>query len=386
MPKNILSLFVTVMFSLALFLLAGEIFVRIFVPKYQWEFRDSTSDWQADSRLGWAQKPYLNIKERLDDGTVSIFRTNADGVFPAASKREKNPRIIRIMFFGDSVVVGRAVPQDKTVTASLERVLCSRNIPVEVINAGVQGYSTDQVFLYMQRLVPLYKPDIVVYGVCVNDFSGNMSSQACGLNKPFFVLKSNGELIESQAGIKNSKIRMFDHGPRKWIQFSALYRLFRIGIIRIRSGIGEWRGRNLPEIAETYYHCDKTVLECVDFELFTALLKNMKRISVENNAVFLFYLHPSLAEVWEPFIQVAIKKMNISPAQYDRHNVEQAMLEIAESNSLYFCPLISYFINNQARGPFHLLPRDSHCNEKGYLVTSERLARFLQDYGLLKRY
>ena len=47
---------------------------------------------------------------------------------------------------------------------------------------------------------------------------------------------------------------------------------------------------------------------------------------------------------------------------------------MARATGVEFCPLISHFELHQDRGPFHLLPKDPHCNGVGYEMTAEVLS------------
>ena len=97
---------------------------------------------------------------------------------------------------------------------------------VEVINAGVQGYSTDQVYLRIQQLTQLYQPDAIIYGLCSNDFGGNVSEEAYGLPKPMFKVTPEGNLQEISPLLPTDrKVKSFGSGPSKWLQSSAVYRV-----------------------------------------------------------------------------------------------------------------------------------------------------------------
>ena len=120
--KGFLLNLLTIIFFVCLSLLVLEIGVRFIVPKISWQFRDFTNDWQLDKVLGWVQKPNLDVSERTDFGWIVRFQTNADGLTPATAQRTKSNNRMRIMIFGDSIVVGRSVPQDKTVSAQLSAV------------------------------------------------------------------------------------------------------------------------------------------------------------------------------------------------------------------------------------------------------------------------
>src|SRR6266849_5657 len=98
--------------SLLGFALFMETAVRLFVPRSLYGFRDRSVDWQLHPRLGWVQKPNLDVATQEDGGFVVRFQTNSDGLTPPTARREKEAAVTRLMVFGDSTVVGRAIPQD----------------------------------------------------------------------------------------------------------------------------------------------------------------------------------------------------------------------------------------------------------------------------------
>lgn len=133
------------------------------------------------------------------------------------------------MVLGDSTVLGRAVPQHFTVTARLEALLREKGLPAEVLNAGVAGYATDQVLLKIRQLVPLYRPDVVVYGFCANDLHGNALNNDHGIPKPRFHLRPDGSLVEERPDLAGARIRTLD---RRWVRSSAGYRLAAVACAR----------------------------------------------------------------------------------------------------------------------------------------------------------
>lgn len=361
-----------VLVSTLLSLTVLEAGVRLLVDPALWRYHDASKDWRPDPELGWVPKGSLDVTTRSEQGWLVRFRTNPDGVTPAEARRERRPGVLRIMIFGDSTVVGRGVPQDRTIHAALERRLGR----VEVINAGVEGYSTDQTLLRMRRLVPLYRPDAVLYGACDNDFGGNVDGVAFGVPKPRFVVKA-GDLEYLPPEGDARPIGEFVTGPRRRLQASALYRLVRPRITVLRARWGNWEERNLIGLAPDYYY-DPARLAAVDWRLFTLLLREMDGTARRHGASFLFYSHPALAEVWDPFIRDTERRLSLPPGRYDRYALERRLREMAAATAVPYCPLIDAFLANRERGPFHLLPRDPHCNPAGYQVTAEALARCLR--------
>jgi hypothetical protein len=365
---------ITVILACAFALTVFEITIRWFVPGSLWQFRDTTADWEIDPRLGWKQKGGLDVtsRENLErKGWLVRFQTNEDGLTPFTARRTKTPKILRIMIFGDSAVVGRAVPQDHAIHAQLEKLLKMAGLSAEVINAGVQGYSTDQALLRMQQLVPLYQPDVVIYGLCSNDFGGNISREAYGLPKPMFMLNDHNNLQEIPPSITNNgEIHSFGSGPSKWLQKSAVYRLLYPAIVKVRATFMNWEQRNLLGLASEYYY-RREAIEDIDWNLLSALLKNMDSYSRKHGAKFYFYAHPAVEEVWTPYIAANLKELGLSASDYDQFAIEKRLTKVAKSISVSFIPMIDYFLANQSRGPFHLLPRDPHANQAGYHQPSE---------------
>ena len=373
----------TLVLSVSVAILLAEGLVRLFVPVWLWKYRDATADWRRDPELGWTQKPNLDVTSRIPDRDwVVRFQTNPDGITPATARRRRQPGTRRIMIFGNSTVLGRSVPQDRTVTKQLERLLNRRGVKTEVINAGVQGYSTDQVLLHIRRLAPLYRPDVVIYGFCLNDLGGIGLRRAYGVPKPMFMTKAQDQLELLPPELDQSAIPSFGQGPRKWLQFSALYRLLQPQILLVRSHVMSWEERNLLGLPDKIYYRG-LARQYVNGELFAALLKGMSKVCRENGARFFFYSHPSIQEVWDDYTSRVQTKLRLAPGEYNRYALEDFLVVTAKEISVAFCPLVDYFVSQQDRGPFHLLPRDPHCNPVGYRMQAEALARFLRQSGTL---
>ncbi len=350
---------------------ALEFGVRCFVAPQWWAFRDATADWQVDARLGWVQRPHLDVTTRTEHGWVVRFRTNQDGLAPPWASPAREPGVPRILVFGDSTVVGRAVPQNKTLTAQLARLFEADGWPVEVFNAGVQGYSTDQVLIRMRSLVPLYRPDIVIYGLCENDFGGNVSGEAFGQAKPRFALDAAGRLQE-QAPAPRSEITAVRAGLSSWAQHAALYRFVQPTLVVWRARFGGWAEQNLLGLPSPIFY-DRSAAGEIDWRLFTALLEEMRDVARRNNAELFFYAHPGIEAVWDPYIERVRAQLGPHAGAYDRYALERVLQGVAHETAVEFVPMVEYFVDRQDRGPFHLLPRDRHASPSGYRHIAERL-------------
>lgn len=103
------------------------------------------------------------------------FRINAQGMRADRDYAyEKPPGVQRIVSLGDSFTAGYEVEGNETFSAVLERELNQRGRRVEVLNAGVSGFSNAEALLYLERELWRYEPDVVLLSFFVNDIVDNV--------------------------------------------------------------------------------------------------------------------------------------------------------------------------------------------------------------------
>lgn len=170
--------------GLALAALACELLVRLFVgeqPKFPRHVVE------APWGLRYNQ-PGARYRHKSADVEV-WFEINAGGM---RSDRDfahaKPPGTKRIVSLGDSFTVGYEVAQADCFSSVLERELRARGLAVEVLNAGVSGYSTAEACLYLERELYRYEPDLVLLSFFENDLLDNLRTGLFEL--------VDGELVE----------------------------------------------------------------------------------------------------------------------------------------------------------------------------------------------
>jgi lysophospholipase L1-like esterase len=75
----------------------------------------------------------------------------------------------RIMVVGDSLTYGYGVYEEETYPMQIEATL-KTNFNVEVLNLGVNGMQSDGILRIVKKYTPTLQPDLIIYGVCLNDF------------------------------------------------------------------------------------------------------------------------------------------------------------------------------------------------------------------------
>jgi len=97
-----------------------------------------------------------------------LIQTNPEGFRDTRVFSARHPGVQRVVVLGDSATLQNYLPANETWTALLERRL-NRSVPVEVINAGVNGYDTRQEAEVLRTKALALAPDLVLIAYTLND-------------------------------------------------------------------------------------------------------------------------------------------------------------------------------------------------------------------------
>ena len=136
-----------------------------------------------DPLLGWSKPRGTRGVIERPEYKVEL-EINSLGLRGPERGYAKPPGVRRVLLLGDSFVEGYTVREDESVRANLERLLAPRG-PIEVLNGGTHGYSTDQELLFFESEGRRYAPDEVVLLFYYNDLHGNVSDDG----KPWFAVE-----------------------------------------------------------------------------------------------------------------------------------------------------------------------------------------------------
>ncbi|MGH8547722.1 MAG: SGNH/GDSL hydrolase family protein [Methylococcales bacterium] len=117
--------------------------------------------------------PDLLYTHRPDYYKEGIRYTERGGILrPDDVAEQSDPGTFRIAVLGDSVVAAIKLSYRERVFTQLENLI-NQNSPlhsVEILNFGVDGYSSLQEATLLGVLVDSYAPDMLVLQYCMNDF------------------------------------------------------------------------------------------------------------------------------------------------------------------------------------------------------------------------
>lgn len=178
-----------IIFSILFALFLSEVALRLIgvEPLYVSPERDRF--WKYDPLLGWAHEPgQEGIFETPQFRTV--VRINENGLRDRQHSYERQNDGKRILVLGDSFAWGYGLEESERFSQLLEK-----SLDVEVINAGVSGYSTDQELLWYKNEGVKYDTDLVILVLAGNDVGDNERQLVNTIYyKPKFVI-DGGELV-----------------------------------------------------------------------------------------------------------------------------------------------------------------------------------------------
>lgn len=164
--------------------------------------------------------------ESATPGQSQVIRINNHGLRGRDVTLEKPPGTFRIVILGDSLALGRTLPEEQTFAGRLESALQRTASPtrIEVLNASLSGRDTWEEAAILRHRMLAFAPDLVVLQVCLNDH------------------------VRLPQPAKNAPIGVF--GDRDWYRYSSLLamldrrsRTFRRWHVRAIDALGFRRSR-----------------------------------------------------------------------------------------------------------------------------------------------
>jgi len=133
---------------------------------WQAEFFSSMFDWhEPDPELLWRFKANLNNP---------LIKTNSAHFIGGEISKGKGSNTFRVMLLGDSSPVGLGLSSYQQSFGELLRERLSRQYPdktIELVNAAVSGYTSEQILCFMESEGWSYRPDLVLVYCGNNDAS-----------------------------------------------------------------------------------------------------------------------------------------------------------------------------------------------------------------------
>lgn len=333
--------------SLGLALLAGEVVVRLVAP-------------QAGAFTG--DRIYLDDPEtvyRLAPGPHALgIHINAQGLRDVERPVEKPAGTRRALILGDSFTFG-ATPFEE----GFPRQLAARLPGVDVINAGVPGWTTWQQAAWMRRDGLRYGPDVVVVALFVgNDIEENLGQDG--------VRVEDGELVPKEAPRDRPLYR-------RLLNRSHLYRL-------LKQAPGEVWGKVTgdPPRRRWYHKIERRRMGLCEtppppplekgWEITRARLAEI--VALARPAPVVVLVIPDEYQVSRPLLEAVCARHGLDPGAFDLDRPQRRIEALCRELGVERVDPLPELRRRTAAGETFYLPLDSHWNAAGNRVAAEALA------------
>ncbi len=422
--RRFISLFLLLVFYLFLAGLSAEAIVRMAnaAPPAQasgwfWRAPDPLTGWShAPNSSGRSFDPHyeydawVTINSRGIRGAESLGYAKAAGVY-------------RVLLLGDSFVEALQVNDGETLGEQL-RALLEKGLgqPVEVINAGVSGFGTDQQLLWLQEEGIKYAPDLVLLAVYPhNDFMNNAeileSANRGAISKPFFAL------VDGQLQLRYfpfdpdtvppvtspfAEVAVPDVPPgplsglAEWLRpRSAFYRFFDPRIRLASPRLATWLARaglitpgqesHLVAQGEGYvpltyqvYAQPLTPEWQAAVALTTELLAEIARTTAGMGATIGAVSIPSPETIYpERWQRILTHYPAMQSGVWDLHQPEALAASALDQAGIPTLLLADIFHQNASAGPLLYLEEDGHWTAAGHSLAAQATVHFLDTSGLI---
>ncbi|HEV8113968.1 MAG TPA: DUF5989 family protein [Planctomycetota bacterium] len=147
-----------------------------------------------DKDLGWVKTPNSVAHRKTGEYDVT-FKINSLGLRDDEMTSPAKPAgTFRVLALGDSFVQGYTVDRENLFADILEKWWQAEGRKVDVINAGTEGYSTDQEVVWFQERGREYQPDLVLLFPYENDLYWNAKTHYDRYPKPRFNPSGEAEM------------------------------------------------------------------------------------------------------------------------------------------------------------------------------------------------
>jgi len=352
---------------------------------------------QFDPVLGWRNRPGASVRYSRRDYQTNVA-INSLGFRDVERPRTKAPGATRVLAIGDSFIEAYTVELDESVTRRAESIGRAQGCPVEVVNAGVHGYSTDQEALWFLNEGQALRPDVVMVFTYYNDIIHNIRERYWGSPKPLTAVV-DGKLVSTNLPLPRPSPPRETAGlrekPRATIQGSALRALVLerlvVGAPRLYNRLATlglwdvWEPEGLPDELRAY----KARGRAPDFveawdrtrAILTALAAGIREVGAAPVLVHV----PAQFEVSERDWNLTTMKYGLDPGAWDRTLVRRRLQEIAAAGGWAFLDLTPALqAATSVLGGEPYLRYDGHWNPRGHDAAAQAVMALLRERNLVR--
>ncbi len=343
---------------------------------------------EYDPLLGWRKIPGASGWHVTSEYKV-LEEFNSRGLRGPEYDYEKPPGTFRVLVLGDSFVEGYAVPFEEVHTERLRRLLSQRGLgPVEVINAGTGGYTTDQELLFFETEGVRYGPDLTIVLFYENDPLYNTQGHYFRGNKPHFVLEEDGDLRLTNvppppprvSGVRRGADWLLDNFRVARLAGLAIRSEPRLHSLAARAGLTEAPPEaesRVPFESLVYLRPEPRPVEHA-WRVTEALLARLRERTEAAGGSLLFMYAPGKQVIHGDICGSLGRRYGVAREECSADLLARRLEEICRRNGIDFLDPVPVFRRRaaalEAEGKRLYYGQDSHWNREGNRLVADLLA------------
>lgn len=300
-----------------------------------------------DADLGWRLRPGATAPW----GGVQVT-INSKGLRGPEISYSRNASTPRLLYLGDSVTMGYGLSKyDQAYPFRIEALLEKRlGQDVETVNAGVNGYSSWQEHIFLEREGLKYRPDIVIVGFVLND-----------VTEPLGLVRFGG------TGVGHQLDRSY-FSVDNWLQHNiALYWLTSRLNARIRFGPDVQKGAVAHELVsvEALTRSPESPRVREGWSLTLSSLEKLGALCASNGVPLAIVVFPFTFQFQDP-VRLAAPQQKL-----------RAFCEAKRIPCLDLLPLLTDYLRSEQATPPSLFLDADHFSVRGSQVAAQLVVDWL---------
>ena len=304
-------------------------------------------------------------------------QTNSHGFRDGEHDLGKSEGTLRILLLGDSFMEALQVEFADAFPSLLETQLRSLlGCQVEVINAGVSGWGTDDEVTYLIRKGREFHPDIVLFAVTLhNDISDNLEGR--------YHTEEEGKLIDKPLLVTP----MLTHLGLEVRSYLASHsHLYQIAYQSWKSVGRPSAGVRLTNHVIELMRNDQSDEVKRGWWITQRLLEKAGRLARTNGFNLAMFIIPTIYAADSGSYSELISTQRLAASDFNREKPVETVLDILAQEGIWSINLLPEFRSRStAPGQQFYIPGDGHFNKEGHelavSIVSRELAGKIREWG-----
>jgi len=307
--------------------------------------------------------------------TLQTFSTNSEGMRDREHTVHKPEGILRIMVLGDSFVEALQVGFEHSFPRLLEERLGQLlHRDVEVLNAGVSGWGTDDELTYLERYGQRFRPELVLIAMTLtNDVNDNLAERYHSMEGNALHAKPAHQIPWMEYKLWQLRSYLAAH--------SHFYQLVRLAWHARGMKI---QGEELMDQVADQIRKEPSARIIEGWKLTSGLLRQIQSASGQIGARMAVFLIPLSIQLDRSKYADFLKTHHLSEDSIVLGKPQTLMKEFGCDQNMEVIDLLPGFLAwQQENGRPLFLKKDGHWNEEGHRVAAEIVSRAIFSGSLL---